>query len=131
LVDGSYHEVDSTPIAYKIAGSLAFKEAALKASPVLLEPIMKLEVVTPDDYLGNVVGDVNSRRGRIEGMEMKGGSRIIKSQVPLAEMFGYATILRTLTQGRGVFTMEFYRYEQVPSQVAQEIVARIEGRIPA
>ena len=131
LVDGSYHEVDSTPIAYKIAGSLAFKEAALKASPVLLEPIMKLEVVTPDDYLGNVVGDVNSRRGRIEGMEMKGGSRIVKSQVPLAEMFGYATILRTLTQGRGVFTMEFYRYEQVPSQVAQEIVARIEGRIPA
>jgi elongation factor G len=131
LVDGSYHEVDSTPIAYKIAGSLAFKEAALKASPVLLEPIMKLEVVTPDDYLGNVVGDVNSRRGRIEGMEMKGGSRIIKSQVPLAEMFGYATILRTLTQGRGVFTMEFYRYEQVPSQVAEEIVARIEGRIPA
>ena len=131
LVDGSYHEVDSTPIAYKIAGSLAFKEAALKASPVLLEPIMKLEVVTPDDYLGNVVGDVNSRRGRIEGMEMKGGSRIIKSQVPLAEMFGYATILRTLTQGRGVFTMEFYRYEQAPSQVAEEIVARIEGRIPA
>ena len=131
LVDGSFHEVDSTPIAFKIAGSLAFKEAALKATPVLLEPIMKLEVVTPDDYLGGVVGDINSRRGRIEGMEMKGGSRVIKSLVPLVEMFGYATILRTLTQGRGVFTMEFFRYEQVPSQVADGIIARIEGRVSA
>ncbi len=131
LADGSFHEVDSTPMAFKIAGSMAFKEAALKASPVLLEPIMKLEVVTPDDYLGGVVGDINSRRGRIEGMEMKGGSRIIKSLVPLAEMFGYATTLRTLTQGRGVFTMEFFRYEQVPPQVADGIIARIEGRVSA
>ncbi|MDH7512417.1 MAG: elongation factor G [Clostridiales bacterium] len=130
LVDGSYHEVDSTPIAYKIAGMLAFREAAKKASPVLLEPLMQLEVVTPDDYLGGIVGDLNARRGKIEGLEMRGGSRVIKALVPLGEMFGYATVLRTLTQGRGVFSMEIWRYEQVPAQVAEEIVARIEGRIP-
>jgi len=130
LVDGSYHEVDSTPIAYKIAGTLAFREAANKASPVLLEPLMQLEVVTPDDYLGGIVGDLNARRGKIEGLEMRGGSRVIKALVPLGEMFGYATVLRTLTQGRGVFSMEFWRYEQVPPQVAEEIIARIEGRIP-
>jgi elongation factor G len=130
LVDGSYHEVDSTAIAYKIAGTLAFREAANKASPVLLEPLMQLEVVTPDDYLGGIVGDLNARRGRIEGLEMRGGSRVIKALVPLGEMFGYATVLRTLTQGRGVFSMEIWRYEQVPPQVAEEIIARIEGRIP-
>ncbi len=130
LVDGSYHEVDSTPIAYKIAGTLAFREAANKAQPILLEPLMQLEVVTPDDYLGGIVGDLNARRGKIEGLEMRGGSRIIKALVPLGEMFGYATVLRTLTQGRGVFSMEFWRYEQVPPQVAEEIIARIEGRIP-
>lgn len=130
LVDGSYHEVDSTPIAFKIAGTLAFREAANKASPVLLEPLMQLEVVTPDDYLGGIVGDLNARRGKIEGLEMRGGSRIIKALVPLGEMFGYATVLRTLTQGRGVFSMEMWRYEQVPPQVAEEIIARIEGRIP-
>jgi elongation factor G len=130
LIDGSWHEVDSTPIAFKIAGSLAFRDAAAKAKPVLLEPLMELEVVTPDEYLGNIVGDLNSRRGKIEGLEMRGGSRVIKSLVPLAEMFGYATVLRTLTQGRGVFSMEFLRYEQCPPQVGEEIVARIEGRIP-
>jgi elongation factor G len=130
LIDGSWHEVDSTPIAFKIAGSLAFRDAAAKAKPVLLEPLMELEVVTPDEYLGNIVGDLNSRRGKIEGLEMRGGSRVIKSLVPLAEMFGYATVLRTLTQGRGVFSMEFLRYEQSPPQVAEEIIARIEGRIP-
>jgi len=131
LVDGSYHEIDSSSIAYKIAGSLAFKEAASKANPVLLEPIMSLVVVSPEDYLGDIVGDVNARRGKIAEMDMKGGSRIIKSIVPLVEMFGYATTLRTITQGRGVFSMEFSRYKPVPSAVMEEIIARIEGKIPA
>ena len=130
LIDGSWHEVDSTPLAFKIAGSLAFRDAAAAAKPVLLEPLMQLEVVTPDHYLGGIVGDLNARRGKIEGMEMRGGSRVIKGLVPMAEMFGYATVLRTLTQGRGVFSMEFFRYEIAPPQVAEEIIARIEGRIP-
>jgi elongation factor G len=130
LVDGSWHEVDSTPLAFKIAGSLAFRDAAAAAKPVLLEPMMQLEVVTPDDYLGGIVGDLNARRGKIEGMEMRGGSRVIRGLVPMAEMFGYATVLRTLTQGRGVFSMEFFRYEIAPPQVAEEIIARIEGRTP-
>ena len=108
---------------------MAFKEAAQKAVPVLLEPIMKLEVVSPDDYLGDIVGDLNARRGKIEGMEMRGGSRVIKALVPLAEMFGYATILRTLTQGRGVFSMEFRQYETTPLQIMEDIIARIEGRV--
>ena len=112
LIDGSTHEVDASAIAFKIAGSLAFKEAGKKAQPMILEPIMKLEVVAPEEYLGAVVGDINSRRGRIEGMEMRAGARAIKSFVPLSEMFGYATILRTLTQGRGAFTMEFHQYEK-------------------
>ncbi len=130
LVDGSYHEVDSTPMAYKIAGTLAFRDAASRAKPLLLEPIMQLEVVTPEEYLGSIVGDLNARRGKVEAMEMRGGSRVIKGLVPLAEMFGYATILRTLTQGRGVFSMELWRYEPVPPQVAEEIIARFEGRLP-
>ena len=130
LVGGSYHEVDATPVAYKIAASLAFREAAKKAGPVILEPIMDLEVVSPDDYLGAIVGDLNARRGKVEGMETRSGSRVVKVRVPLAEMFGYATTLRTLTQGRGLFTMEFAQYERTPSGVQDEIVARIEGRIP-
>ena len=130
LVDGSWHEVDSTPLAFKIAGSMAFRDAAASAKPVLLEPLMQLEVVTPDEYLGGIVGDLNARRGKIEGLEMRGGSRVIKALVPMAEMFGYATVLRTLTQGRGVFSMELLRYEIVPPQVGEEIIARIEGRIP-
>jgi elongation factor G len=130
LVGGSYHEVDATPVAYKIAASLAFREAAKKAGPVILEPVMDLEVVSPDEYLGAIVGDINARRGKVEGMQTRSGSRVIKVLVPLAEMFGYATTLRTLTQGRGVFTMEFARYERTPSGVQDEIVARIEGRIP-
>jgi elongation factor G len=129
LTEGSYHEVDSTPVAFKIAATMAFKEAAQKAVPVLLEPIMKLEVVSPDDYLGDIVGDLNARRGKIEGMEMRGGSRVIKTLVPLAEMFGYATALRTLTQGRGVFSMEFFEYETTPLHIMENIVARIEGRV--
>lgn len=130
LVGGSYHEVDSSSIAYKIAGSLAFKDAAAAAGPILLEPIMSLEVVSPDEYLGDIVGDINARRGKIEGMEMRGGSRVVKAFAPLKEMFGYATTLRTLTQGRGVFSMEFLRYEAAPSPVTEEVIARIEGRIP-
>jgi len=130
LVGGSYHEVDATPVAYKIAATLAFREAAKKAGPAILEPVMDLEVVSPDDYLGAIVGDLNARRGKVEGMETRSGSRVIHVRVPLAEMFGYATTLRTLTQGRGVFTMEFAQYERTPSGVQDEIVARIEGRIP-
>ncbi len=130
LLDGSYHEVDSTPAAYKIAASLAFREAAKKAEPVILEPVMRLEVVAPDDYFGDIVADINARRGKIEGTEMRSGSRVIKIQVPLAAMFGYATALRTLTQGRGVFSMEFAQYEKTPAQVQNEIVARVEGRTP-
>ncbi len=130
LIGGSYHDVDSTAIAFKIAGSLAFKDAASKARLVLLEPIMSLEVVAPDEYLGDIVGDINARRGKIEEMVMRGTSRVIKALVPLEEMFGYATILRTLTQGRGFFSMEFLRYELTPSPVADEVLARIEGRVP-
>jgi len=129
VIEGSYHEVDSSSIAYKIAGSLAFKDAASKADPVLLEPVMSLEVVTPDEYIGDIVGDINTRRGKIEKMEMRGSSRVIKAVVPLVEMFGYATTLRTLTQGRGIFSMEFFRYEPTPSQIMDDIIARIEGRI--
>jgi elongation factor G len=130
LTDGSFHEVDSSAIAFKIAGSLAFKEAARKAGLALLEPIMRLEVIAPDEYLGDVVGDLTARRGKIDGMEMRAGTRVVRALVPLAEMFGYATILRTLSQGRGVFTMEFDTYEVTPPQKAEEVVARIEGRVP-
>jgi elongation factor G len=130
LLDGSSHEVDSNPIAFKIAGSLALKEAGRKADPVILEPIMALEIVSPDEYLGDIVGDVNSRRGRIERIEMRGGARVVKVFVPLSEMFGYATALRTLTQGRGLFAMEFLRYERTPAAVQEQIIARIEGRLP-
>jgi len=130
LADGSFHEVDSSSIAFKIAGSLAFKDAASKANPVLLEPIMNLEVVSPEEYLGGITGDINARRGKIEKMEMRGGSRVIRALVPLEEMFGYATVLRTITQGRGVFSMEFCRYKVIPPVIMEEIIARIEGRIP-
>ncbi len=120
-VDGSYHEVDSSELAFKIAGSMGFKEACRKASPTLLEPMMALEVVTPDDFLGDVIGDINSRRGKIEGIEPRGNTQIVKSHVPLAEMFGYATVLRSLTQGRAQHTMSFAYYEQVPQSLAEEI----------
>jgi elongation factor G len=130
LIGGSTHDVDATPVAYKIAATLAFREAAKRADPALLEPLMKLEVVAPDEYLGDIVGDVNARRGKIDGMEMRSGSRVVDAHVPLAEMFGYATTLRTLTQGRGVFSMEFARYERTPAGVQEDIVARIEGRMP-
>jgi elongation factor G len=129
LLDGSYHEVDSSEMAFKIAGSMAVKQAAEKARPVLLEPIMSVEVVVPEEYMGDVIGDLNSRRGRIEGMELRGTTQIIKSLVPLSEMFGYATELRSRTQGRGSFTPHFARYEEVPQAIAEEIVSRVQGRV--
>lgn len=127
LVDGSYHEVDSSEMAFKIAGSMAFKEAAAKASPVLLEPIMAVEVVVPEEYMGDVIGDLNSRRGRIMGMEGRAGAQVVSSMVPLAQMFGYATDLRSATQGRATYTMTFDHYEQVPKSVAEEIIAKVKG----
>jgi elongation factor G len=129
LYDGSYHDVDSSEMAFKIAGSMGLKAAAEKARPVLLEPIMSVEVVVPEEYMGDVIGDLNSRRGRIEGMELRGTSQIIKSLVPLSEMFGYATELRSRTQGRGSFTMHFGRYEEVPASLAEEIVSRVQGKV--
>jgi elongation factor G len=129
LYDGSFHEVDSSEMAFKIAGSMAFKEAAKKAKPVLLEPIMSVEVVVPDEYMGNVVGDINSRRGRIEGLELRGTTQIIKAMVPLSDMFGYATDIRSRTQGRGSFTMHFGKYEEVPAALAEEIVSRVQGKV--
>jgi elongation factor G len=129
LYDGSYHDVDSSEMAFKIAGSMAIKEAARRAKPVLLEPIMSVEVVVPEEYMGDVIGDLNARRGRIEGMELRGTTQIIKSMVPLSEMFGYATELRSRTQGRGSFTMHFGKYEEVPSSLAEEIVNRVQGKV--
>ncbi len=127
LYDGSYHEVDSNEMAFKIAGSMAFKEAARRASPVLLEPVMSVEVVTPEDFAGVIMGDLSSRRGRIEGMEHRAGSQVIKAIVPLAEMFGYATHMRSSTQGRAEYSMHFARYEEAPRQVAEEIIAKVQG----
>ena len=127
LYDGSYHDVDSNEMAFKIAGSMAFKEAARKASPVLLEPVMSVEVVTPEDFAGTIMGDLSSRRGRIEGMEHRAGSQVIKAIVPLAEMFGYATHMRSSTQGRAEYSMHFARYEEAPRSVAEEIIAKVQG----
>ena len=131
LYDGSYHDVDSNEMAFKIAGSMAFKEAARKASPVILEPVMAVEVVTPEDYAGAIMGDLSSRRGRIEGMEHRAGSQVIKAIVPLAEMFGYATHMRSSTQGRAEYSMHFARYEEAPRSVAEEIIAKTQGKTPA
>jgi len=129
LYDGSYHEVDSSEMAFKIASSMAFREAVHKARPVLLEPIMKVEVVVPEEYLGEVIGDLNSRRGRIQGIEERKSAKVITALVPLAEMFGYATTLRSLTQGRGTYTMQFCRYEEVPANVAQEVIGKKTARV--
>lgn len=123
VYDGSYHEVDSSEMAFKIAGSMGFKEGARKAQAVLLEPYTKVEVVVPEEYMGDVIGDLNSRRGRVDGMEMRGGAEHINAFVPLAEMFGYATDLRSKTQGRGVYTMTFDHYEEVPKNVAEKIIS--------
>jgi len=129
LYDGSYHDVDSSEMAFKIAGSMGVKAAAEKARPVLLEPIMSVEVVVPEEYMGDVIGDLNSRRGRVGGLELRGTSQIIRTMVPLAEMFGYATELRSRTQGRGSFTMHFGRYDEVPAAIAEEIISRVQGRV--
>ncbi len=129
LEDGSYHEVDSSEMAFKIAGSMAFKEACQRANPKLLEPIMRVEVVVPEEYMGTVIADLNSRRGQLQGRESRSGSEIINVQVPLAEMFGYATDIRSKTQGRGSFTMHFSHYEQAPSNVAEEVIAKATGRV--
>jgi elongation factor G len=127
LTYGSYHDVDSSEMAFKIAGSMAVKKAARSASPVLLEPVMAVEVVTPDDYMGDVIGDLSSRRGRVEGMDQRGNSQVIRALVPLADMFGYATDLRSRTQGRATYTMQFHAYAEVPDGIAKEIIARATG----
>ena len=127
LIDGSYHEVDSSEMAFKIAGSMGFKEGCQKAGPVLLEPIMSVEVVVPEEYMGEVIGDLNSRRGRIMGMDSRGGAQVVSAMVPLANMFGYSTVLRSATQGRATYSMTFDHYEPVPKSVSDEIVAKIKG----
>jgi len=129
VFDGAYHDVDSSEMAFKICGSICFKEAARKAKPVLLEPVMRIEVVVPDEYMGPVNGDLISRRGRLEGTEILGSTQIIKAMVPLSEMFGYATELRSRTQGRGAFTMHFGQYEEVPKNIAEEITSRAQGKV--
>ena len=127
LVDGAYHDVDSSEMAFKIAGQMAFRKAAQAAKPVLLEPIMAVEVVTPEEYMGDVIGDLSSRRGRIEGMEARGNTQVVRAQVPLSEMFGYSTDLRSRTQGRATYTMQFDAYHQVPESIASEIIKRVRG----
>jgi elongation factor G len=124
MVDGSYHDVDSKEVAYKIAGSLALKEALRRGKTVILEPIMKVEVVTPDEFMGDVIGDLNSRRGQIQGMEMRHGAQVVAAHVPLSQMFGYATDLRSATQGRAVYSMEFDHYAPVPQSLAEEMMAK-------
>jgi elongation factor G len=124
LVDGSYHEVDSSEMAFKIAGSMALKEGVRKGAPVVLEPIMKIEVTTPDNFMGDVIGDISSRRGHLEGMEERAGAQVIRAFVPLATMFGYATDLRSMTQGRASYSMEFDHYEPLPANLAEELVQK-------
>jgi elongation factor G len=127
LVDGKYHDTDSSEIAFKVAGSLAMKEAAKRAKPVLLEPIFAVEVVTPEEFMGDVIGDLNRRRGRVEGMEPRGNAQVVTARVPLSEMFGYATDVRSNTQGRATYTMVFDRYEEVPSHIAEKVVEARSG----
>jgi elongation factor G len=127
LVDGSFHEVDSSEMAFKICGSMAFKEVVRKASPILLEPMMAVEVVMPEEYMGDVIGDLNSRRGKVQSMDARGAGQVVKAMVPLANMFGYATELRSRTQGRATYTMQFDHYEPVPSSVSDELTARAVG----
>ncbi len=127
VIDGSYHDVDSSEMAFKIAGSMGFKEGAARANPVLLEPIMAVEVVCPEEYMGDIIGDLNSRRGRVQGMNMRGSGRVITAQVPLSEMFGYATDIRSKTQGRATYTMQFAHYEEVPKNISEQIIAKVKG----
>jgi len=128
LYDGSYHDVDSSEMAFKIAGSIAFKEGAKKANPVLLEPIMEVEVVTPEEYMGDIMGDLSSRRGRIEGMTQRSDAQVIKALVPLSEMFGYATTMRSMTQGRAIYTMQFSHYDETPKNISEQIVEKVRGK---
>jgi elongation factor G len=130
LFDGSFHPVDSSEMAFKIAGSIAFKEGAQKAGPVLLEPVMAVEVVTPEEYLGDVMGDLNARRGKIEGMNPRKDAQVVRATVPLSEMFGYATVLRSMTQGRALYTMQFSYYEQVPKSISDQIIEKVRGKEP-
>jgi elongation factor G len=125
LIDGGYHDVDSSVLAFEIATRAAFREGIAKASPVLLEPVMKVEVVTPEDYMGDVIGDLNSRRGQVQGMDSRGNARVVNAMVPLASMFGYVNTLRSMSQGRAQFSMEFHHYEPVPTHVAAEIKAKV------
>ena len=127
LVDGSYHEVDSSEMAFKIAGSMAIKEAARKADPALMEPMMSVEVTTPEENMGDVIGDLNSRRGMIQSMDERAGVRVVKALVPLSEMFGYVGDLRSKTQGRANYSMQFDSYAEVPNNVAKEIIAKVRG----
>jgi len=129
IVDGSYHDVDSSEIAFKVAGSMAFKDGAVKAGPVILEPIMSVEISAPEEYMGDVMGDISARRGRIEGTEERGGARIIRGFVPLGEMFSYATDLRSKTQGRGVYVMQFAQYEETPRNIKEQIIIKRYGRL--
>jgi elongation factor G len=128
LYDGSFHEVDSNEMAFKIAGSMAFKDAAKKANPILLEPVMRVEVTVPEEYMGDVISDITSRRGQLQSMDTRGGSQIINARVPLSEMFGYATDLRSRTQGRASYSMHFDRYEPAPASIAEAVIAKVQGR---
>ena len=125
LIDGSYHDVDSSEMAFHVAGSMAFREGARKADPFLLEPIMNVEVVVPEEYMGDVMGDLNSRRGHIEGMNSRADAQVISASVPLSEMFGYATSLRSVTQGRAIYSMEFSKFQEVPRSVSDEIMSKV------
>ena len=127
LLDGAYHDVDSSELAFKIAGSMAFKDAANRAKPALLEPMMAVEVTTPEDFMGDVIGDLNSRRGQVQAMEERSGARVVTALVPLSEMFGYVGDLRSRTQGRASYSMQFDSYAQVPQAVATEIIAKARG----
>ncbi len=127
LIDGSYHDVDSSEMAFKIAGSMGFKEGAAKATPALLEPVMAVEVVCAEEYMGDIIGDLSSRRGRVQGMNVRGAGRVISAQVPLSEMFGYATDIRSKTQGRATYTMQFAHYEEVPKNISEQIIAKVKG----
>jgi len=132
LTDGKYHETDSSELAFKIAGSLALQEGIRRAKPVLLEPVFKVEVVTPEEFMGDVIGDLNRRRGRIDGMEPRGNTQVVSAVAPLSEMFGYATDLRSMSQGRASYTMQFERYEEVPQHIAEKVVeARTGDPVPA
>ena len=129
LYDGSYHDVDSNEMAFKIAGSMAFKDAAKRAHPVLLEPIMRVEVVVPEEFMGDIIGDLTSRRGHVVSMEARGGSQVVNARVPLEKMFGYATDMRSRTQGRATYSMHFDHYDQAPKSVSDEVIARVSGKV--